>query len=57
MGYTPLHWAARFSDDPAVITALLDAGANVNAQDSYDKTPWDYARDREEFQGSEPTGD
>ena len=53
LGYTPLHWAVRFSDNPAVITALLDAGANVNARDSYDKTPWDYARDREELRGSD----
>lgn len=29
---TPLHFAAWYSDIPAVVTALLDAGADVNAR-------------------------
>ena len=53
LGYTPLHWAVRFSDDPAVITTLLDAGAEATAQDLSGNTPWDYAKDREELQGSD----
>ena len=28
-GWTPLHSAARYSDDPAVTEALLDAGADA----------------------------
>ena len=53
LGYTPLHWAVRFSDNPAVITTLLDAGAEATAQDLSGNTPWDYAKDREELQGSD----
>ena len=32
-GFTPLHFAAAFNDDPDVITALVDAGANTDARD------------------------
>ena len=53
LGYTPLHWAVRFSDDPAVITTLLDAGAEATAQDLSGNTPWDYAKDREELESSD----
>ncbi|MDE0099470.1 MAG: ankyrin repeat domain-containing protein, partial [Truepera sp.] len=53
LGYTPLHWAVWFSADPAVIEALLDAGAYVTARDIDSNTPWDYAKDREELQGSD----
>ena len=31
-GRTPLHWAATYSNNPAVVTALLKAGAEVNAR-------------------------
>ena len=31
-GQTPLHWAAEFSESPAVMKVLLDAGANIEAQ-------------------------
>ena len=36
---TPLHLAARHSEDPAVINALLNAGANPNVRDKYSATP------------------
>lgn len=31
-GWTPLHWAARTVKDPAIIQALVKAGANINAR-------------------------
>ena len=30
-GVTPLHWAAKFSDDPEIIEALVAAGADIGA--------------------------
>ena len=53
LGDTPLHLAARFSANPAIITALLDAGADTTTQDNRGKTPWDYAKDREGLEGSD----
>lgn len=38
-GSTPLHWAARFSENPEVISALLVAGADVNASNERESTP------------------
>ncbi|MYI67020.1 MAG: hypothetical protein F4107_13950, partial [Gemmatimonadetes bacterium] len=35
----PLHAAAEYSRDPAVITALVQAGADVNARGAWDNTP------------------
>ena len=40
---TPLHYAARFNANPAVVEALLAAGAEVNARDDYYRTPLHYA--------------
>ena len=37
-GTTPLHYAAFYTDDPAIIRVLLDAGADVNPQGN-DGTP------------------
>ncbi|GHS94676.1 hypothetical protein FACS1894139_08850 [Planctomycetales bacterium] len=34
-----LHFAARFNENPSVITALIKKGANVNAQDDKGETP------------------
>ena len=33
-GLTPLHWAAKFSEQPEIIKVLLAAGADVGAQSS-----------------------
>ena len=43
-GCTALHFAARKNPDPEVIEALLNAGAEVNAQDKYGGwTPFHFA--------------
>lgn len=43
-GYTPLHFAAAFNDDPDIITALLDAGADIEARDKeWGATPLHWA--------------
>ena len=40
---TPLHHAAAFNKNPAVIEALLQAGADLEAQNDYRDTPLHYA--------------
>ena len=40
---TPLHFAAMTNENLAVLQALLDAGANPQAKDSYDNTPLHWA--------------
>ncbi|MDE2762315.1 MAG: ankyrin repeat domain-containing protein [Gemmatimonadota bacterium] len=48
-GSTPLHLAAGWTGDPAVITVLLEAGADVNARNRHHYTPLHYAaRDNSE---------
>ncbi len=42
-GMTPLHAAARFSEDPSVIAALINAGADVNAKHEDGRTPFGHA--------------
>ena len=43
-GFSPLHFAAAFNDDPDVITALVEAGANIHAQDTeWGATPLHWA--------------
>ncbi|MDE0529190.1 MAG: ankyrin repeat domain-containing protein, partial [Truepera sp.] len=46
-GRTPLHNAALVSTDPAVIAALLDAGAGAVARDDEGRIPWDYVKERD----------
>ena len=38
-GRTPLHYAALASTNPALIAALIDAGARVDARNDYSSTP------------------
>lgn len=42
-GWTPLHSAARYNEDPRVLAALLEAGATVNAKDRAGDTPLHWA--------------
>ena len=42
-GYTPLHWAARLSNDSAIITVLVEAGGEVNARTIRGETPLHWA--------------
>ena len=41
--WTPLHGVAGYNGTPAIISALLAAGADPNARDSCDRTPLHYA--------------
>ncbi len=40
---TPLHWAARHSDDPDVIRVLIEAGADLEASTRARRTPLHWA--------------
>ena len=46
-GSTPLHMAAGYSENPAVMQALLDAGADPKAWNKYGVTPLHMAADSE----------
>ena len=52
-GYTLLHLAARYNENPLVIAALLEAGADPTAEDAAGKKPWDHAKGREPLKGSD----
>lgn len=43
-GRTPLHHATMGNSNPEVLQVLIDAGADVNAQDVYGYTPLDLAK-------------
>lgn len=49
---TALHRAARDTSDPAVIEALLDAGANPRVYSIAGRLPWDFARKNKQIKGS-----
>ena len=50
---TALHRAARDTSDPAVIEALLDAGANPRVSSRAGRTPWYYARTNGKIKGTD----
>lgn len=39
LGWTPLHWAAAFSNNPEIIVQLAEAGEDVHARDGVGDTP------------------
>ena len=53
-GHSPLHLAALYSKAPAVVTALLTAGADPAARDKAGKTPWDYAEQNAALKDTAP---
>ncbi len=52
-GLTALHRAARDTSQPAVIEALLDAGANPRVYSIAGRLPLDFARKNKQIKGSE----
>ncbi len=52
-GLTTLHRAARDTSDPAVIKALLEAGANPRVSSRAGRLPRYYARKNKKIQGSD----
>ena len=52
-GLTALHRAARETSDPAVIEALLDAGANPRAYSIAGRLPWQFARKNDKIKESD----
>ena len=51
-GLTALHRAARETADPAVIEALLEAGADPRTYSIAGRLPWDFARKNDKIKGS-----
>ena len=51
-GLTALHRAARDTSDPAVIEALLEAGASPRALSTAGRRPWHYARTNGKIKGT-----
>ena len=50
---TPLHHATLSSDDPAVVLALMDAGADASVSDANGQRPVDFARANDAIAGSD----
>ena len=48
-----LHLVTWHNESPAVIAALLDAGADSMTQDGSGETPWDYAQERESLKNTD----
>ena len=51
-GYTPLHFAARYSVSSGIVELLLDRGADPKVKDNSGKLAVDYARENRHLTGS-----
>jgi ankyrin repeat protein len=54
LGRTPLFWAARYNDNPAVLQRLIDAGADLRHRDAANNTVWDLLRENDGLIGTAP---
>jgi len=52
-GWTPLHWAAGWSETSAVVKALLDAGADLEARALAGQIPVDLIGDGSPLRGTD----
>jgi hypothetical protein len=52
-GFTVLMSAARNAIDPAIVTLLLDLGADASATDTEGKSAFDYARGNDALRGTD----
>lgn len=52
-GNTVLHWAAFFATDPAVLDALLDAGAPVDVRNAQGLTAFEIIQGNDALVGSD----
>ena len=51
-GWTPLMWAARTNENPEVLQALLDAGADATAINDDGDSAWDLIQENEALKGT-----
>ena len=49
---TPLMYAAKYNENPDVITTLLNAGADAKAKSIEGKTAFDYAQNNHKIKGT-----
>jgi hypothetical protein len=52
-GIAPVHFASEISENPEVITVLLDNGSDGTAVDKDGKTPFDLAKENEALAGTD----
>ena len=51
--WTSLHLAAWANGNPAIVEALLDAGADATVRGHEGNTPWDLAQENEALSGTD----
>ena len=52
-GFTPLHWAAALTPNPAIFEVLLMAGVKSKMKTKMAKTTWDYVTENQDIEGSD----